>query len=84
MESVTVSEKLPLTVSENSVRMVSVFHGLARNLGLYACLHPITKDSLLSEKHRISLLGKDLQTVSTEFCTSDSMKFCTDLALEVK
>ena len=39
--------KLPLTIAANSVLMVSMFHGLARNFGLYACVHPVTKDSLL-------------------------------------
>ena len=42
MESVTVSEKLPLTLAETCKLAVSAFHGLARNFDSYACVHPVT------------------------------------------
>ena len=28
--------------------MVGVVHGLARNFGQYACIHPVNKDSLVT------------------------------------
>ena len=49
LDSVTVSAKLLLTAAENSALMVSVFHGLARNFGLCAGVHPVTQDSLLPD-----------------------------------
>lgn len=77
MESVTVSKKWLLTMAENSTLMVSVFHGLVRNLGWYACVRPITKDSLLTglvQNFFTSSVSTKLQAISTEFSSTDSMK----------
>ena len=41
------SEESALTIAENSVLTVSVFHGLARNFGFFACPFHETKDSVL-------------------------------------
>ena len=72
-----VSEKLLLTIAENSVLMDDLFHGVARKFGLYTCVHPVTKNSLLMglvQNFFASLVSTKAQAVSTEFSIIDSMK----------
>ena len=47
MVLLTISEELALAVAKDSVLTVDVFHGLARNFGVCACVFCITTDSVL-------------------------------------
>ena len=45
----TVSKELVLTEAENSMLTISVFHRLAGNFCLCACVHHVTRHSLFTQ-----------------------------------